>query len=85
MNNDVFRKYAAVGLFLLVLLLTTFSRTEFSVDSYEPNVYLVKTSWWGFVEDKILIRWMKTRDYDYSCWMARSEKGVWYCAIYEKD
>ncbi len=69
-------------LFLFVFLLGTFSGTEYAVEPTEPRVYLVKSSWWGLEKQEIPIRWMKTSDYDYPCWMAQRRDGSWYCAVF---
>jgi len=77
------RDEAILLLFLIPFLIGTFSGTEYIVEPTEPQVYLVKKSWWGLEKKEVPIRWMKTSGYDYPCWMAQRQDGSWYCAVFD--
>ena len=73
-----------LGLFLIMFLIATFSKAHITVDPDSHNVYAVESSWWGLSEKRRTIKWLKTSDYEFPCWMTKDKDGDFYCYIQEE-
>tara|TARA_Y100000294_G_C8280228_1_gene226496 strand:+ start:79 stop:450 length:372 start_codon:yes stop_codon:yes gene_type:complete len=69
----------------LIIALSPFSETEFSVEPNENIVYGIKSSWFGFHKEYKQIKWMKKPENYYPAWMAKNENGEWYNYVVDID
>jgi len=61
-----------------VFLFATFSKTSIEVDYDSPDVFLKKSSFWGFSKERTPIVWRE------SAWMTQDKQGRWHVAIEER-
>ncbi len=78
-------KNMVLGTFLALFLFVTFSKTYITVYTDGPEVYAVESSWWRLSEEKRIIEWLKTSDYDYPGWMTKDKNGEYYIYLVERD
>jgi len=75
-----------IGLvFVLIVLPLTYSKSFFEVETDEPKVYYVKSSFWGLSKWQTEIRWMRAPGYDYDAWCAKGKTGKWYPLLLDND
>ena len=68
----------------IFLALMTRNSYEITVATVDGSVIVVESSWWGLNKNSRKIRWMKTKDYDYSGWMTKDNNGGWYLYLTEE-
>ena len=80
-------KNMVLGTFLVLFLFATFSKIYITVSADDPEVYAVESSWWRLSEEKRIIKWLKTSDYDYPGWMTKDKNSEYdiYWPLVEHD
>jgi hypothetical protein len=83
-KSSTYTALALVAMFLVPIATSKFNSFYMTVDPHEPIAYYVQTSWWGFSEKRIPLRWKEVEGYESPGWMAQDAHGEWYLFITEE-